>query len=328
MKQRMFHIFFNTFVYIFFFNYIYRTAEEGSKVKIIMDAIINRTKQISAIAYQNLKPVVESFVEASNKYHLAMTGLEYDDEDLDEDLDNTSTQTPEHIEPKPEIKYEDKYLNEFNKLEKTLLSKEKLDSLKNSIVMETTPLGNAIMFYDNTRETFTFYSDNIIPYRYLETVARKYVIMTNSKEIYVDMSKEIETAENIIKDKLKQKQAQLDALTLEQAQLEQQITQPQTQNNKKELFAKLKSYNRETVSNPKAQKNANKTSISISKENIVLKERANRYSYEGKLVNFSFLKKVDKKLTDKRYGMSFADFKKSLSQSLSQTQTQTQTETQ
>jgi hypothetical protein len=78
------------------------------------------------------------------------------------------------------------------------------------------------------------------------------------------------------------------------------------------------------VSNPKAQKNANKTSI--SKENIVLKERANRYSYEGKLVNFSFLKKVDKKLTDKRYGMSFADFKKSLSQSLSQTQTQTETQ--
>ncbi|NDA89675.1 MAG: hypothetical protein EBY20_02015 [Alphaproteobacteria bacterium] len=45
-------------------------------------------------------------------------------------------------------------------------------------------------------------------------------------------------------------------------------------------------------------------------EEKVVKERANRYSFEGKLANFSFLKKVDRKAVDKLYGLSFAEFKK------------------
>jgi hypothetical protein len=43
---------------------------------------------------------------------------------------------------------------------------------------------------------------------------------------------------------------------------------------------------------------------------MILKERANRYSYQGKMVNFSFLKKVDRKVVDKTYALSFAEFKK------------------
>ena len=42
----------------------------------------------------------------------------------------------------------------------------------------------------------------------------------------------------------------------------------------------------------------------------ILKENANRYSCEGKITNYSFLKKVDKKNVDKRQAMSFAEFKK------------------
>ena len=45
-------------------------------------------------------------------------------------------------------------------------------------------------------------------------------------------------------------------------------------------------------------------------EKILLKERANRYTYEGKFANFSFIKKVDRKLVDKKFAMTFADFKK------------------
>ena len=44
--------------------------------------------------------------------------------------------------------------------------------------------------------------------------------------------------------------------------------------------------------------------------NVVLKENANRYTCEGRLANFSFLKKPDRKVIDKKYAMSFADFKK------------------
>jgi hypothetical protein len=45
-------------------------------------------------------------------------------------------------------------------------------------------------------------------------------------------------------------------------------------------------------------------------EKMLLKERANRYSYQGKFLNFNILQKVDKKVVDKKYALTFADFKK------------------
>ena len=53
---------------------------------------------------------------------------------------------------------------------------KRLSMLKNNIIMEKTPLGNVVMFYNHTRTSFEYYSDSTIPYRYLETVARKYVV--------------------------------------------------------------------------------------------------------------------------------------------------------
>jgi hypothetical protein len=47
-----------------------------------------------------------------------------------------------------------------------------------------------------------------------------------------------------------------------------------------------------------------------SNEKVLLKDRANRYTYEGKLSNFKILKRVDRKVVDKKYALSFADFKK------------------
>jgi hypothetical protein len=43
---------------------------------------------------------------------------------------------------------------------------------------------------------------------------------------------------------------------------------------------------------------------------ILLKERANRYTYEGKFANFNFLQKIEKKIFNKKLGLSFAEFKK------------------
>ena len=53
-------------------------------------------------------------------------------------------------------------------------------------------------------------------------------------------------------------------------------------------------------------------SIIEKKENekILLKERANRYTYEGKIANFNFLQKIERKVFNKKLGLSFADFKK------------------
>jgi hypothetical protein len=45
-------------------------------------------------------------------------------------------------------------------------------------------------------------------------------------------------------------------------------------------------------------------------ERFLLKERSNRYSYQGKLANFNILQKIDRKKVDKKYAMTFSDFKK------------------
>ena len=45
-------------------------------------------------------------------------------------------------------------------------------------------------------------------------------------------------------------------------------------------------------------------------EKVLLKEKSNRYTYEGKFANFSFIKKIDRKVIDKKFITTFADFKK------------------
>uniref|UniRef100_A0A6C0CWM2 Uncharacterized protein n=1 Tax=viral metagenome TaxID=1070528 RepID=A0A6C0CWM2_9ZZZZ len=227
-------------------------------------------------------------------------------------------QIPEQVPEKIPEKYEDKYLDIYKKTDSVFCSDEKIEGLKNMILMENTPLGNVIMYYDKSRETFIYYSDSNIPYRYLEVISRKYVVMNNCKQIHVDMEQEIKEAQ----EKLEQKKQEEEE---KKKQLEQQQQNPDEKNSstivKKDVFAKLKKYNTNTSLKSSGIPTDNK-SVSISKKNIqennkplILKENANRYSREGKLINFSFLKKVDKKVVDKRYGMSFSDFKKMITPS-------------
>jgi hypothetical protein len=153
-------------------------------------------------------------------------------------------------EPKKEIvepvvieKYEDKYKNKFQNMENVELEKERLENLKNNILIETTPNGNVVMFYDYKNNSFAYYSDKVMPYRFLDTVGRKYAIQYRCKNIYIT-------------DKMKKEEP-----------------------------------------------------IRKSKLKIDVKEVSNRYMYLGKIVNFSFLKKVKKGVTNKKLNMSFKDFK-------------------
>jgi len=180
---------------------------------------------------------------------------------------------------------------------------KRLEKLENCFIMETTPQGNVLMIYDNKRNSFKFYSDSTIPYRYLEVVGRKYVKMFDCRPLYVDMEEELNLAEERWEKDQKE-------IWEKKQKEEQKIVTVE----KKSVFAKFKSYNKEGATGRVNVGVPPKNSISISKEKekekIILKEQANRYTYEGKLANFSFLKKVERKVVDKKYGLSFADFKK------------------
>ena len=85
----------------------------------------------------------------------------------------------------------------LDKLESKKLSKEYIKSLQNCVLYETTSKGNIIMYYDHSNESFTYYCDTKdVPYLYLETVARRYVITYKCKKILVDIKKELQLAKN------------------------------------------------------------------------------------------------------------------------------------
>ena len=234
-----------------------------------------------------------------------------DEEDEDEEDKNDFHANITDIAVKIAEKYEDKYMDKFKNAESVELSKEKLDSLKNSILFENTPNGNVVMFYDNSRESFAYYSDNTIPYRFLEVIARKYVIVNNCKSIYVDMAYELQEAERKINEKKQKKEDEKQQQ--QQKQKDDSSTVEQQQQQPKDVFAKFKNYNKDSsiqsASIPLDAKSHTQKHVQPDVEKIV-KDNANRYSCEGKMANFNFLKKVDRKVVDKRYGTSFADFKK------------------
>lgn len=72
-------------------------------------------------------------------------------------------------------------------------------------VEEETPEGKVIMTYDEPTNTFFYWSDKSIAYRYLEVVARKYVVVYDCKDIYINIFKELIKAKNkkeeVIEDK-------------------------------------------------------------------------------------------------------------------------------
>jgi len=183
-----------------------------------------------------------------------------------------------------------------NQIKQTILEKRR-EKLKNAIIVDKTPLGNVVMFYDNKKETFSYYSDNTIPYRYLETVARKYVTTFQCKYIYIDMEEELEESKKK-QDKKREKEK------------ERQCLETKDSKDQKNIFAKFKSYNKDVLKTPGITKKNQVTVTNKENPDALLKENANRYTCEGRFLDYNILQKVDKKITDKRLGISFSEFKK------------------
>ena len=196
--------------------------------------------------------------------------------------------------------------------------------MKTSFLIEKTPLGNVAMYYNEERECFEYYSDNTIPYRYLETIGRKYVLTFHCIELYIDMEEEVQKQ----KEKLEEYQK------LEKEAKEDKTKEIETKESKKNVFAKLKIYNKSsnpiqpssqpTRQNQDQEINKNLQNQNIKKPNtiryqtnsnsssistILLKERANNYLSKGRFSNLTFLQPIKKEIVDKNYKMSFKDFK-------------------
>ena len=205
------------------------------------------------------------------------------------------------IEEKKIEKYEDKYKKEFKTL-KTQNENEinKLTDLTLSHLLECCPIGNVLIYYNLKMEAFEYYSDVSVPYRYLETIGRKYAVIMKRPEIYIDIEVEIKKKKIELANKKNEK--------------------PQEIEKKNNVFANFKSYNAKSAQNasnpmtkgrsdvgiqiPNNLKRKFKSVINDQNENVLV-DISNRYINKGKLSNFSFLQPVVKKKI-----LSYKDFLK------------------
>lgn len=214
-------------------------------------------------------------------------------------------------EEKDNVKEEDLKQEAYEFMENQFLLR-----FKNSYIMENTPLGNVCMSYNHETQSFEFYSDKTIPYRYLEPVARKYVSTFLCKGLYVNMEEELKEAQ---KRKVEEEQ-----------KINEKMEKIKEENKKtKDIFARLKSYNtpnpanQSTNTKPNAKTNSSKRSVPShvksqliskilpDKNNMqLLKETANRYTHKGKFTNFIVLQLVDKKVNNKNYVLTYSEFRK------------------
>jgi hypothetical protein len=211
-------------------------------------------------------------------------------------LEDLQEVQPAPVEKAPIVPYEDKYKETFSKLACHELTQEELDRLTNNSVMEYTPVGNVIMSYNAEKGSFEYYSDSIVPYRYLNVVGRKYAcvyncagLMTRGKE-QVLLKQEKELLENITQE----------PVTTAAAPVEE---------TKRSVFAKFKTYNKGANASTQAGADQSNKRGRIEPSKVI---ETNRYTSCGKIANMQMLKKIDRKQVDKTYAMSFAEYKKKM----------------
>ena len=189
-----------------------------------------------------------------------------ENEDENEDDDNNDDAAVKEV---PEITFENRYFIEYDDLEEKDLTEDFVKDLALNVIREETPKGEVLMYYSHEMESFIYYSKTKeIPYKYLETLARKYVIIYDCKKMYVDIRKEYEKGLNKYNELKENK-------TPEGGTEVTGTGGEKSENKKKQLFASFKTYNRKGEVNAK------------QKDKIyILREKANRYSYRGKIEEY------------------------------------------
>ena len=158
---------------------------------------------------------------------------------------------------------------------------EDLVSLKDNFIEENTPRGIIYMAYDNSIESYIYYSKTKdIPYKYLETVARKYVINNKCLNIYVDYKEEYIQGLNKYKHRLQERKELLENKIKEK---EQKQDEDNVENKKKNIFANFKSYNK--------QDKSTKNNTDTNTKEYILTENSNHYKYKGNLDDYEKLLK-------------------------------------
>lgn len=175
--------------------------------------------------------------------------------------------------------YQQLYYDELEAMEDREMSTEELHALRFETTNVTTPAGVVIMFYNSDTESFWYFSDlKTIPFRTLDTVARKFTSDNDCKQVCVNYKAEWE----------KGKAAVLAQREDDEARKKENVPV------EKSVYAAFKPYNRK----------GGKT-----KKYKILTDRCNRFTYKGKISDFVPLSRDGTQETEP-VKMTFAEFKR------------------
>lgn len=218
---------------------------------------------------------------------------------LDKDREDEDEVEDEGEDEKSDVNYEYKYsdfFEELNDKEHCSLTVEDKINMKKNVITESTPNGNVVMSYhfnekDPELSAFQYYcNDRSIPYKYLDTVARKFAITYNCPELYLYLKTELMKGVDKIKQDEEKEKAAAEMIKKEDEEKEKVES----------IFATFKKYKQEE---PKTKK-AKLRSLLVGK---------NRYTRLGNVEDY------EKTLLPKRENdvkpISFAEYKKMLSSS-------------
>ena len=158
---------------------------------------------------------------------------------------------------------------------------------KSRILIESTPHGNVIMYYNAYRQGFSYYSNYYISYSVLNAVAMKYVVMYRCLDFFVDsrsvpntfMSPILKMIIDEEKDEIAKKHKMINPV------------KPNIYNNNNP-FAKLKNYKIETKTSEKKDSEKKDSDSDLDSDldscNAIFKElHFNKFIYMGKTSNWS-----------------------------------------
>ena len=190
--------------------------------------------------------------------------------------------------------YDDKYLKVFRKLKSHILTSDEIEIIKTAHILEETPSGTVIMYYDFETKSFNYYcqNKNSIPYLHLESVAQRFTVENDCKTLFIDANpdppsesseSESESSESPNKPANKPANKSVDKPVDKPANKspnksviwgQDPINNPIEQS----IFGTFKTYNNRAPSNP------SETSFETKDK---LKKQANHFKYLGKLDNFT-----------------------------------------
>jgi hypothetical protein len=157
----------------------------------------------------------------------------------------------------------DPVLYDFDKRKEIFVSpdNEYEKQWKSRILIENTPRGNVMMYFNPYLLSYHYYSDEqIIPYKILEQVATKYVVMFRCKDFFIDVEKR---PHNQILDVLQREEDSLKSKKMKVNDITKCVN---IQSDSKDVFAALKDY-RSEVKTDATKTDATKTDATKTEPN-------------------------------------------------------------